>query len=701
MKGQLGTTRTGRVMELAAAILLALVMPLGLYLLAALAAANADGSTLVRVACFEPARIGELSVGRMAAAAVMAVSAVGFLFVVPGLLGTLAFMRLAGTRPTAYAWSLAANSAALVLMCLVLRNRTVEIGRVSFLVAWLAWTAALFALAWQPGKSWATLSELRRRYGSGLLVGLLTVLLAITVFFPEQFVQCFSEDGTETYEVARSLRSHFLPYWELETWQSTAARPGQPIPESRMGTVVVNPSLVNSYWTCGLQTLLGDGELATRLPYWVWWLAIFAVSYRLVQPRLGKGSWLAAAGLGLTVFLISVLFTFYVGYNPYMADLANPGVPDALFTLLVLLAFDCLRQQDRWGWVISMTLASLVLYAGVVLLVLTLASACLWQPIERRETLRWGLRAGGLLLAVAAFYLGFGWLDGSLPCWVDTLDIEYVNDYLAAPAQSNAAWSPVLFHLSSALLFFCYFLLCCGGAAAIGLVWAFRRDAWQRTVATTALLYLLIVLGSGFKNLHYLGPLLPIPAILFLTAHNDGETLGRRPRYPVVLGSVVLCISLVLCIWLCWPAERATFVLNRELGMRTTITTRSYSTAVRWARLRHELKQRNVMSWDCDEYTWVAYAEPEEDPRDPRPLLLTDRGAPPAGYRLATSLAVAGTENEVRLYVRDTRWTGQLAKRHPLRPLRRYPFVFRPLAYGPYSPHNNPLEDVRRLCWPW
>jgi len=27
--------------------------------------------------------------------------------------------------------------------------------------------------------------------------------------------------------------------------------------------------------------------------------------------------------------LIAVLFTFYVGYNPYMADVANPGVTDA------------------------------------------------------------------------------------------------------------------------------------------------------------------------------------------------------------------------------------------------------------------------------------------------------------------------------------------------------------------------------------
>ncbi|NQU22964.1 MAG: hypothetical protein HQ567_16935, partial [Candidatus Nealsonbacteria bacterium] len=481
--------------------------------------------------------------------------------------------------------------------------------------------------------------------------------------------------------------------WELETWD--------PIPGGRIGTVVVNPSLINSYWTCALQVFLGDGELATRLPYWIWSLAIFAVGYRIVRP--GGGSLLKAVLLGLTMFLSSLLFTFYVGYNPYMADLANPGVPDALFTLLLLLSLDCLRQRDRWGWAVSITAAALVLYAGVVLTVLTLAAIWWWRPIPRRDCLRWGLTAGAMLAAAAAFYACYGWLDGSLPYWIDTLDIEYVNDYLAGGFAMETAprWK-------SGPLFAGYFLLGCGVIPAWGLIRAFRGDPWQQTVATAALLYLLVVLGSGFKNLHYLGPLLPLPMILLLIRGKDEARMTKHEvRRLFVIRYSCFVLSLV-CLVVCWPAARQTYTLNRWLGKQTTIATDDYLTAVHWA---HACG--NVTAFDCDRYTWVGYAELAPKLDDPRTLVLTVGEPPGPDYRpvdhegaavqLHEGVAVelppqpAVSQTTVRLYTRDPAWTERFLAREPLRPLQRYPWVLRPLADGPYSPHNNTLEDVRRL----
>ena len=669
-----GTTRTGT----AAAAVLTLAGPTAIYLAAASVAAAADGVPLGRVSCFDPGRWADTPVLRLCAAVAMTIGATCFLFVVPGLLATLAFMRRQGTRATAHAWSLAVNSAALILIFLLLRN-TCGVNRFSMTVAWLVWSGVLFRLAWRPGESGAVLGSAARRYGGGLLIGLAAAVVAGGVFFPEQFLQCFSEDGTETYELARSLREHFLPQWELETWDA--------IPGGRMGTVVVNPSLINSYWTCGLQILLGDGELATRLPYWIWSLAIFAVAYRIARPG---GRSLPAAGLiGLTMFLGSLLFTFYVGYNPYMADLANPGVPDAMFTLLLLLSLDCLRHNDRWGWAVTMTLASLVLYAGAVLTVLTLAAIWWWRPISPKECLRWALTAGPMLVAAAACYLCYGWLDGSLPYWIDTLDIEYVNDYLAGGSR----WK-------SGPLFAGYFLLGCGVIPAWGLIRAFRADPWQRTVATAALLYLLVVLGSGFKNLHYLGPLLPVPVVLLLvsvgcvkrTTSNALRCVART-----LPGYTSAAAALVICIIICWPADRQTYTLNRQLGTHTTIATDDYLTAVQWARIRHDLKSGGVMAFDCDQHTWVAYADLDSDMNKPRTLVLTDDGPPTPEYRPVDLPAADFSHPTGRLYTRDPAWTERFLAQEPLRPLERYPLVFRPLADGPYSPHNNTLEDVRRL----
>ncbi|GAG01507.1 unnamed protein product, partial [marine sediment metagenome] len=268
-------------------------------------------------------------------------------------------------------WSLAANSAALILICLILRN-TVAVGRASFLAAWLAWTGALCFLAARRSASRpGQVHSLWRRWAVGTLIGAAAVAVGIVLLYREHFIQCFNGDGTEFSELAGSLRHYFLPHWEIET-------------AGRFGTFVANPTVINSYWTLGLQLLLGEGELAARLSCWVWWLGIFAVSLRIVQGEVTRGAWRQAIPLALAMLLTSVWYTFYVGYYPYMTDPANPAVPDALFTLLLLLALDCLRCGDCAGWVVSMILASLVFYAGGVMFLLMAGAAWVWQPVPRR-----------------------------------------------------------------------------------------------------------------------------------------------------------------------------------------------------------------------------------------------------------------------------------------------------------------------------
>jgi hypothetical protein len=251
------------------------------------------------------------------------------------------------------------------------------------------------------------------------------------------------------------------------------------------------------------------------------------------------------------------------------------------------------------------------------------------------------------------------------------LDVEYVTDYLAPVPR----WQ-------SAPLFLGYFVLGSGGVAVWGLVWAFQQGPWQRTVATATCGYLVIVLLSGFKNLHYLGPLFPIPLVLWLSS---------RPKGLRKLGVVVGC-SLLVCIGLSWPKGRQAFVLNRQFGEQTTFATDSYPEAIEWARVRYGLESSGVLSWDCDQHTWVAYAELDQQTLLPRPLLVTVLPPPSAEYTLFVIGGQDGAGRTVRLYTRNPELRFWLASQKPLRPLERYPFVFRPLADGPFSPHRNFLE---------
>jgi hypothetical protein len=653
--------------------LLLVVLPVGGFLGASLAAANLDGCAPLEVICFHPARFETESAARLGLSLAMALTAVAFLFVVPGLLGTLACMRHPRTQKTAYVWSLVTNTTALIVLFLILRL-TNDVGRPAFLTGWWVWTLLLLTASWQRNETCGVLWGICRRRGPALMIGLLAAVASVVILFPEQFLQCFNEDGTETYELARSLRHRFLPAWELQTWESQ--------PEAKIGTVVVNPSLINSYWTSGLQLLLGEGELATRLSYWVWWLGIFAISCRLVQPEPRGSGMLAAVPLALLMFLVSVLFSFYTGYNPYMADLANPGVPEALFTLLTLAAFDSLRSKDAWGMVASLVSASLVLYSGPVFLIVLLAAAWMARPIERPEVWRVGTRTLCILIPVGGFYLARGFSEGVLFDWLEAFDMEYLNDYLLEIPR----WQ-------SGLLFFGYFVLCCGGLPAVAMVLAYRRNAWQRTVATATLLYLIIVLCSGYKNLHYLGPLLPVPIVLLLTTGLENQRSLSVRKCLAATG------SLLFCIWLCWPIARTTFTLNRELGAKTTITTDSYQTAVTWARLRYPLRGGGHLSWDCDQHTWVVYAELDPESKSSRPLVLT-RGNPPGpNYRRLLAERSSLTGRVLSLYSSDPQTEQWLRQQDPPRPLDRFAKVFAPIADGPLSVHNTSVEDVERLKW--
>lgn len=640
------------------------VYGLGLWATAAL-----QGRSIGRVVCFDPAAdAGRWAPVLLAASTLATAGAVLLLFGLPWLLGTSAWRRIDSRRATAGAWSVVLNSAALVLLCLLLRN-TVGISRASFLFAWLAWTAALFWTAGGTAKQPRKSPWLRPPWSAGILIGAVTAVLGIALFGREQLLSCFNGDGTEAYELARSLRDHLLPYWEIDV-------------VGRFGTVIVYPALICSYWNLALQLLLGEGEFSTRLSFWIWWLGVFAVAVQMTRRRGAAPDWRSAVPLALAGLLFCIWYTFYTGYYPYMADLASLGVPDVLFTLLVLLALECLRREDLAGWVALMVLASLVLYAGPVIFVLTAAAAVVWQPVPRKRILRAALGGIALLAAIGCFYLAWGWWEGSLPGWWATLREEYLDD-LYAPSRPSG----------SRLAFVGYFLLGCGGVPAIGLLRPFRttpaaRDdasqlAWERTVVTVTLLYLVLVLGSQHRNLHYLGPLLPIPVVLWLRTGRD--TGGRAASAWGVPASATL--SLLVCIGLCWPVARPVFTLNRKLGAATTFLTDSYEVACRRAKLIHPLYDRGLISWEVGPHTWLGYSQLAARPAGQRPLVVTEGPPPSAGYQLLFE-SPHGPPPRARLYCNDPRWAEWLTNQHPLAGPDRFPWILRPIAVAPKPPDN-------------
>ena len=639
-------------MSFKALTLLAAAGPV-IYAMGLGAAAALDGGSPGATVCFDPGVASHASVLRLAAAVAMAFGAVVFLWFAPWLLGVAAVGRIESRRATAHVWSLAANTAALVLICLVLRN-TIGLGRGGFFAAWLLWTVALLA-AGRRGGTTAEAREATRRFGLALAVALVVVLAGTALFHREHFVQCFNGDGTEFDELAASLRDHFLPYWEIE-------------PVGQHGTFIANPTVTNSYWTFALQGLLGRGELATRLPFWIWWGSFLAVALSMMESFGAANRLRSAVPLALSLLMTALWYTFYVGYDPYLADLANPGVPDGLFALLLLMALDCLRLKDAAGWVVAMVLVSLLFFAGFVMFVLMAAAALVWRPIERPAMLRAVLAGAAALTGLVAFYLVWGWLDGSCVAWMDCLKMEWLDKYFAPEPRS---WK--------SLLFFGYYLLGCGLVPAVALPLAFvKKDPWPRTVATVLALYLVIIFGSGLKNLHYVAPLPPLTLVLFLSGTGRWRTGVRA-----YLAAASLAVGVVLC----WPASRPILAMNRELGGLTTFHTDSYEEACVWGRIAEELYDHGLLNWEISQHTWIGYARRTGRNAAATPLWVTDGSPPSDAYQ-----RVYASPLGAKLYCCDPRVLQWLARKQPSIGPERCPRAFQPIAIVP-----RPREPNRRV----
>ena len=628
---------------------------------------RSDRLPLLDASCFSAARPEHFAASRLAASVVMAAGATMLLCFTPWWLGALSVARrFPDKQRTAHAWSLAGNTAMLVIVCFLLRHTT-GIGRGSFLVAWLSWTALLAGVG-----QVANMSEHRRetredggtrftqptlRFFFSVFLGIVAVAICLVLFHREIFLQCFNGDGTELDELARSLRQHLLPYWEIE-------------PTGKFGTAVVNPLVASSYWTLGFQVLLGNGELPTRLPYWIWWLGIYFTAMNMTRSS-------SPLPLALVLMLSALWYAFYAGYDPYQGDIANPGVSDAMFTLWLLLGFDCLRHKDLGGWVASTVAASLVFYAGPVIFVLMIAAALFWQPVPRREMLRASLVGGGILVALLVAYLAWGVWEGTLSAWFASFHEEWLSKYFDRQPRGPQG-----------ILFLDYFLLGCGGVPALGLLYLlWRGSPWQRTLATMILAYLAIILGCGLKNLHYLGPLLPLTVTLWLTGNSrlpPRKALGGYPGMWTVWSEVwrktapLTTVGLAASIWLCWPPQRPTFTLNRDLGWKTIFRTNDYAEACHWARIRSQLYERGDLGWQISQHTWVGYAARSAGAEVSRPLCVTDGGSPAADYELVLALP-----DGAKLYCRDPDLRRWLAAQRPLTGPERFPPVFRSITPKP------------------
>ena len=367
-----------------------------------------------------------------------------------------------------------------------------------------------------------------------ILVASLLAMVALTGM-PKLAREGLNGDGTEAYEIARSLEAHPVPRWDLERWDG----PG------RFGTPAVNPFLTNAYLTWAGMAVMGRGELAARLPF-VPALVIATVLAGGLASRPGRSGW---AYLSAVAGLYVLWNAYYVGYEPPFTDLAEPAATDTLMVALWLAGFTEVAAGAEWLGASWLVLAAGILYSAPVLTVPALAlfgaQGRRWRPL-----ILWC--AAAALAAGAA--LAYGAASGDLRDWVRQVRSEYWYDLVDQSRRSSTG------------RFAGQLLLLTGGLPLVAVVRWRRLSAASRALLCAAGLYLAIAFLSSYKNLHYLAPL------PFLLAPAALEASGPRWR---AAATAVVAAALLLS----WPNTTAIHRETVDLGRHSCVADMGYEEA--------------------------------------------------------------------------------------------------------------------------
>ena len=395
------------------------------------------------------------------------------------------------------------------------------------------------------------------------LMGLLTIAL-----WPKLAYEGLNGDGTEAYELARSLSAHPLPRWDLEASDG----PG------RFGTPMVNPFVTHAYLVSALMSVLGQGELAGRMP-----IVTGAVLCASLAFGLGRGSGPSGALYVAAVTALHLLWNaYYVGYEPAFSDLAEPGGTDLLMTALWMAGFwEATRGACAWAAAFFVA-ASGILYSAPLLATVAVVALGRGDPRAARLAKLW-LGAVAVLVVAAAAY---GASRGLLLVWWARLYEEYWHDLAGT------------FRRTPSTLVLGQLLLLTGALPVVALARFRRLDAGSRALVVAALFYLGLVLIHGYKNLHYLAPL------PYLLAPPALSATGPRLR----AGAIAV---VALAFALSWPRERRVHRETIELGRVSCVDGLDYESAALAADVVYEAFSRpneTVRPFAVGKHTFVRYA---------------------------------------------------------------------------------------------
>ena len=505
----------------------------------------------------------------------------------------------------------------------------------------------------------------------GEMLGVAAAMVGISViaFLPKLFWENFNGDGAHMFETARLLLRQPLPFWPASAGELT--------------TFPSMKSVLAIYPTSWFLRLFGSDEAGARLPYLFLLGVLFCAMTAVIEEGLARRlRWLDHSILAGALLLFTLVMAFSATEDPYLADLALPGVQDVLLMIFwcgFMLHFLRGNPAAMVGYVACAYLTS----PNAVPL---LGAWCVAALISIRPVPRSRLVA--IVLAILALMI----LEGLLAKLIAAIG-------LPAPGTEHATSVLILRLLHpqvSQVIRFAWAFLPVGLLPGIALLMWRWQDAETRTIAVCALIMFAFYYLQFRFSLHYFAPVMILSLIVLW------RMLIAAPESSRAVAAAVTVASLVLCLALSWPSDLRVAMSSREVGEEIEDRTSPSGDPRLFGRINDVLQalfprpaDPRVPSqvYGGHPLVWLHYAHVPADAPHTRNYILQWKDAPPVpGARKIAE------DSSAALYVRDDRlWETQAARRLP-DPTGAQIYVVPRETLFTTGPHLAALRWLKDLC---
>lgn len=449
----------------------------------------------------------------------------------------------------------------------------------------------------------------------------------IAALAPKFFWESFNGDGLHFFESARLMLRQPLPFWP-ESAGDFATWPGI-------------KSVLCVFPASWLVRLFGEYEVALRLTYILILLPLYCALTGVIeqsQPRRMRiTERLLLAG---ALALFTLVMAFSASEDPYSADIALPGVQDALLLLFFcgyLLEF--LRGRTQ-GVVISVALLYLTSPNALPMLGAWLIGVILFlRPVPWRPM----FYTVGALFAMIV-------LEALVPH-------AFALIHITAPGSEHSTEDLVkrLVHLQvDQVVRFAWAFVPVGIVPGFTLFIAWRwQDRVTRALALAGLILFVFYYLQYRSALHYFAP----ATILALASY--WRTLVSLPESAAARAAPAMTLTMLLVgVALSWPTASHPVMASREVGTQIEDRTTGYKSGAPATFKRIEIEQALFLrpsdprvpqaAYGGHPQIWNYYAHRADAPAFPRNYVLQ-----PADYPPVPMASLIALEQGLALYVRD------------------------------------------------